>query len=74
MVIEGARLKFVSKNRLKKGEIEEVYYTGPEERFKHTADEGGPSVIVSTSLVMKWGDETRKKLVASGDSRKCLAG
>jgi hypothetical protein len=23
-----------------------VYYTGPEERFKHTADEGGPKVIV----------------------------
>ena len=45
MVTEGARLKFVSKKGLKKGKIEE-YYTGPDERFKHTADEGGPKVIV----------------------------
>ena len=46
MVTVGARLKIVSKLGLKKGKIEEVYYTGPEERFKDTADEGGPRVIV----------------------------
>ena len=45
MVTEGARLKFVKKIGKKKSKIE-VYYTGPDERFKHTADEGGPKVIV----------------------------
>jgi len=36
----------VKKIGKKKVKLEEVYYTGPEERFKHTADEGGPKVIV----------------------------
>ena len=35
----------VKKKVKKKGKIE-VYYTGPDERFKHTADEGGPRFIV----------------------------
>lgn len=49
MVIDGARLK-VSKLCQKKGgkifRVNWVYYTGPEERLKQTADEGGPKVIV----------------------------
>ena len=58
MVTEGARLKFVSKKKVKKGKIEEVYYTGPEERFKHTADEDGPKVIVRCD---EWEDAEDEK-------------
>jgi hypothetical protein len=41
-----------------------MYYTGPDERFKHTADEGGPKVIVRCDV------GGREKILA----RLCRAG
>jgi hypothetical protein len=49
-----------------------MYYTGPDERFKHTADEGGPKVIVRCDVGGR--EKNISATVPSGDSRKRLAG
>ena len=50
-----------------------VYYTGPEERLKHTADEGGPKVIVRCDEE-RGRDEDYKIEERAGIPENCLAG
>jgi hypothetical protein len=54
IVTEGVRLEVVLKFWRKFGSNRErQYYTGPEERLKYAADEGGPKVIWDESEMLR---------------------